>query len=186
MSTATQLPTLTTAAEFLRRHGDESGIELVNGQIVRLPMPGAEHGEVCATATILIGNAVRKSKIGRILSNDTFIRTSSNPDSFRGADLCFISYERLPADQPTPTGPIDAPDLVVEVRSPSNSIAEMTDKASEYLRAGVRVVIVLDPPTASAGVFRADELPLRFSNGDELTLPDVLPGFSVRVAEFFE
>ncbi len=186
MSTTTT-PPLMIADEFLRLYGDESGVELVGGILVRLPMPGAVHGEVCGNAYSLIRDHVKANKLGRVMSNDTYIRTRTNPDGFRGADVCYVSYGTLPADQPTPAGPLLPPlELVVEVRSPSDTFADLTDKATEYLRAGVQVVLVLDPPTESAGVFRANELPQRFHNGDELTLPDVLPGFAMPVARFFE
>ena len=150
-------------------------------------MPGAIHGEVCGNAYAIIRDHVKAKKLGRTFCNDTYVRTRSNPDGYREADVCFISYALLPAEQPTPDGPLTPPlELVIEVRSPSDSIAEMTDKATEYTRAGIQVVVVLDPPTESAGVFHANELPQRFHNGDELTLPDVLPGFSVPVGRFFE
>ena len=62
----------------------------------------------------------------------------------------------------------------------------MSRKAHTYLDAGVRLVLVLDPEHDSAGIYRPDELPQRMHNGDVLTLPDVLPGFAVPVARFFE
>lgn len=173
--------------EFLRLHGDDTGVELVNGIVVRTPMPGSKHGEVCVNAVLLIGNFVKRHKLGRVMSNDTFVRTRTEPDGFRGADVVFVSYETLPADQPTPKGPLTPPlELVVEVRSPSDSFAEMSTKAYEYLEAGVKVVLVLDPETESAGVFRPTELPQRFHNGDTVTVPDILPEFAVPVAQFFE
>jgi Uma2 family endonuclease len=61
----------------------------------------------------------------------------------------------------------------------------LADKAAEYLNAGVNVVLVIDPQVESVAVFRRDENPQRYHNGDELTLPDILPGFAVRVREFF-
>lgn len=187
MSTATLPRQNISSDEFLRLHGDESGIDLIDGQIVRYPMPGGLHGRVCVKAILLFGNYVETKKLGRVMSNDTFIRTSSNPDSYLGADICYIANETLPPDLPTPTGPITPPiELVVEVRSPSNSVADMTDKATKYTRAGVKVVLVLDPQTDSAAVFRAEELPQRFHNGDVLELPEILPGFSMPVAKFFE
>lgn len=193
MSTAT-LPTPNpppakpmSADEFLRDHGDDSGIELIDGQIVRLPMPGLEHGEVCANVAILIGAHVKANRLGRVFSNDSFIRVRSNPDAVRGPDVMFIGYRTLAADLPTPKGAFTPPlELVAEVRSPTDSIREMTRKADEYLEAGVRVVLIFDPDTDSVGVFRPDELPQRFHNGDEFTLPDILPGFAVPVAKFFE
>ena len=93
---------------------------------------------------------------------------------------------RLAKDADVPEGPLEfPPELVVEVRSPSDGVRAMTDKAYEYLEAGVRVAVVFDPPTESVGVFRAGELPQRYSNGDDLKLSDVLPGFAVPVRRFF-
>lgn len=186
---ATAQPVTTmTGDEFLRQYGDASGVELVKGKLVRIPMPGADHGEVCTNAGVILHQYVKPQKLGRVMNDDTFIRTTSNPDGYRGADVVFISYERLPADQPTPTGALTPPlELVIEVRSPSDSISAMSNKAYEYLEAGVKCVVVLDPPTESAAIYRSNELPQRFHNGDTLALPDdVLPGFAVPVAKFFE
>jgi len=79
-----------------------------------------------------------------------------------------------------------APDLVVEVRSPTDRWNAIFAKVSEYLTAGVRVVVVLDPATTSASVYRMDELQQIFHHSDVLTLPDVLAGFSVVVSRLFE
>jgi Uma2 family endonuclease len=184
---ATTTPTPVTAEEFLRLHGDDSGVELVDGQIVRTAMPGFEHGDICGNAYAVLREFVKAQGLGRVLANDTFIRTRTNPDGFRGADVCYVSYERYAKDLPRPKGPVVPPiELVVEVKSPSDTILEMTNKATEYLAAGVKVVMVLDPETESAAVYRADEFPHRFHNGDSVVLPDILPGFSVPVAKFFQ
>jgi len=186
MSTTATEP-LIKGDEFLRLHGDDKRVELVDGQIVRYPMPGMEHGVVCSTANYLITAFVRENRLGWVMGNDSFIRTKSSPDRYRGADVCYVSYSKLAKDAGAPKGPLPvSPDLVIEVRSPSDRIGEMIDKAIEYIKAGVTVVIVLDPESESLAVFRAEEFPLRMHNGDELTLPDVLPGFAVQVKKFFE
>lgn len=179
---------LLTADEFLRRHGDESGVELVKGQIVRCPMPGARHGYVSCRISARIYMFVETHKLGRVFSHDTFVRTKRGEggESVRGPDLAFVSYERFPAGEVT-NGPLPVPpNLVVEVRSPRDRISQLSAKASEYIEAGVTVVLVIDPDTESAAVYREDEFPIRMHNGDELTLPDVLPGFSLRVADLFQ
>jgi len=177
---------LVTAEEFIRRHGHDRWVELVNGRIVKLPMPGAKHGYVASTVDRLIGVFVAERQLGRVFGNDTFVRVRSNPDTYRGPDVCFVSFGKLPKEAEVPEGPLELPpELVVEVRSPSDTVRAMSDKAYEYLEAGVRVVVVFDPPTESVGVFRAGELPQRFSNGDDLKLSDVLPGFAVPVRQFF-
>lgn len=96
-----------------------------------------------------------------------------------------MSYARMPKG-PIPEGPLPAPDLVIEVRSPSDRIPQLSAKATEYLEASVTVVVVIDPGTESLAVFRENEFPIRMHNSDELALPDVLPGFAVPVAQFFE
>lgn len=181
-------PPLVTAEEFIRLHGDDSGIELIKGRIARFTMPGAIHGEACNRASFLLTQFVMEANRGRVLSNDTFIRTGKDPDSYRGADLCFISYKTLPKDQKLPRGPLEiAPDLVIEVRSPSDRQSDIQIKMWEYLKAGVAVVVLLDPAIEAATIYReSEDIPQRFSNGDELTLPDVLPGFQVAVRKFFE
>jgi Uma2 family endonuclease len=187
MSATASSSGLVTGDEFIRLHGDESGIELVNGVIVRLPMPGTDHGIVCGNVYHFIREVVKAGNLGRVMTNDTFVRTRTNPDGYRGADVAFVSYDILPATVPHPKGPLIPPiELVAEVRSPSDTYSEVATKAYEYLDAGVKVVLVVDPETSSVGVFRPNELPVRFHNGDVVTLPDVLPGFAVPVGRFFE
>lgn len=175
-----------TAEEFVRLHGEDSGVELVKGRIRRTPMPGAEHGEICLTAGSLIREAAKAGGLGRVMCNDTFVRVG--PDTYRGADVCFVSYAKIPKDQPRPKGPIEVPpELVVEVRSPSDRTSDVLAKVADYLGAGVTVVVVLDPALEAAAVYRqGDDFPQRMHNGDDLTLPDVLPGFAVPVRRFFE
>jgi Uma2 family endonuclease len=177
---------LMTAEEFLTRHGGDMNVELVKGQVMRYPMPGGKHGEVCVNATLTIGGFVKANDLGRVMSNDTFIRTTDAPTTFRGADVCFISYKRLPKDRETPSGPLSAPELVVEVRSPTDRLKALSDKAYEYLDSGVVVVVLLIPEKESAAIFRQDNLPVQLAPDDELTLPDALPGFAVPVRKFFE
>jgi Uma2 family endonuclease len=188
MSTATippAAPSLMTAAEFLRLHGDEPGVELVRGRVVRLPMPGLNHGEVVFKTTLVFGQFVTSGQLGRMMTCDSFIPTGE--DSVRGADLCYFSYARLPREIPTPKGVADvSPELVVEVRSPSVRLKAIMEKTEEYLEAGVDVVVLIDPAVQTATVFRKDADDRQFTINDELTLPDILPGFSAPVRKFFE
>jgi Uma2 family endonuclease len=192
-TTSTTAPTpasepLLTADEFMRLHGGETCVELFRGRVVRHPMPGGPHGYICNNATLLITPFVRQHKLGRVFSNDTFMKTrlKEATDSLRGPDVAYVSFAKMPPGD-IPAGPLPvAPDLVVEVRSPSDRIPQLSAKASEYLEAGVTVVVVIDPDTESLAVYREDEFPIRMHNSDELTLGDVLPGFSVRVSQFFE
>jgi Uma2 family endonuclease len=179
------LPPKLTVDEFFRLHGHESNVELVRGTVVRWPMPGAEHGAVASAADFELRGFARANKLGRVMSNDTLVRLG--PDTTRGADVCFLSYAKLPADQKLPKGVLEAiPELVVEVKSPSDSWTDVLSKVEDYLGAGVEVVLVLDPATESASAYRTGANQLTFAKDGELTVPDVLPGFAVPVARFFE
>lgn len=147
-------------------------------------MPRFPHGVYANQAAFLLTQFVRENKLGWVASNDTFVPIDDT-GSVLGPDVLFVSYARLPKGRP-PEDLAVAPDLVIEVRSPTDRWGDVFIKVGDFLNAGVRVVIVLDPLTRSASVHRqdADQNILR---GDErLTLPDVLPGFEVPVARFFE
>jgi Uma2 family endonuclease len=174
-----------TVAEFFKLHGHETNIELVRGQVVRYPMAGAKHGHVNVNVTFEVAGFVRPRKLGRVMSNDTLIRITA--DTARGADVCFLSYAKLPAEVPLPEGVLEVPpELVVEVKSPSDLWTDLLGKVIDYLRAGVAAVLVIDPKTESASVFRPGERQDIYEKDQTLTLPDVLPGFEVPVARFFE
>jgi Uma2 family endonuclease len=78
-----------------------------------------------------------------------------------------------------------APDLAVEVLSPSDRMAEAPSKVTMYLQAGVQLVWLLDPETRTISIFRPDAAPRTLYENDTLDGGDVLPGFSVSVAELF-
>jgi Uma2 family endonuclease len=182
---ATATTELLTADEFIRRHGGETGVELVNGEVVYQPMPHRKHGYISNNVAYAVTTFVKQQDIGRVMTNDTFVRTRTEPITLRGADVLFISYDRLPRG-PVPDDLTTTPELVFEIRSPSNRWAALVARALEYLDAGVLVVVLLDPDSETASVFRPDEVQQVFDNGDDFVLPDVLPGFSVPVRTFFE
>ena len=121
-----------------------------------------------------------------MLSNDSGVIVERDPDTVRGADIAYYSYARLPKGQlPAGYGP-EPPELVVEVRSENDRWPDILEKVSEYLNAGVLLVIVLDPEPQIAHVFSADDSPKRLGKDEDLALPSILNDFRVRVGRFFE
>lgn len=184
MTVATK--TLLTAEQYAAMPDDGKLTELVRGKVVEMPPPGTLHGYITANIAGILREFVRTNNLGRVIGNDVGIITRREPDSVRGPDVAYFSYTRLPKG-PLPQGYADAmPELVFEVKSPSDRWAEITAKAGEYLNAGVICVCVVDPETESAAVYLANELPRRHTSEEQLSLSEVLPGFSIVVRQFFE
>jgi Uma2 family endonuclease len=188
MSTAVQPPPaagLLTAEEFARQFAGRR-VELVKGRVVEVPVSFPKHGKVCFRAAQAVGNFADAHDLGHVISNDSWIVTERNADTARGPDVAFFSYARLPKG-PIPDGLLPVvPELVFEVRSPTDRWTAAVEKMLEYLKAGVAVVVILDPKTLSASVFRGDDRQDIIEADQELTLPDVLPGFGVPVRRLFE
>ena len=148
-------------------------------------MPGQIHGWFCTLLTTAIFNWATENDLGRVTSNDSFVKTRTEPDTVRGADVCYFSFDRLPRG-PFPDGLLEvSPDLVVEVRSPSDRWTRVLAKAVEYLDAGVRAVVLVNPQDESVIVYRDSQVQQTFHRADTLTVPDVLPGFTFPVARLF-
>jgi Uma2 family endonuclease len=177
---------LYTAEEFGRRPDPGYPEELVRGRIVTMPPPGSRHGKVCYNSAYHVGRYLEDHDVGHVLTNDSGVITERGPDTVRGADVCFYSYERVPKG-PLPPGYLYVvPDLVFEVLSPDDRWRKVLGKVTEYLNAGVRVVVVLDPERRQLYLFDGDEPVRILTDQDELTLPGVLGEFRVPVSRFFD
>ncbi len=187
MSTATvSPPDLLTAEEYGRRPDSALPDELVEGKVVPMAVPKRRHGQICSKAVRIFGNFSDEHGLGHVPSNDAGVITRRNPDTVRGPDVAFYSYSRLPKGPlPQSYGP-EIPELVVEVRSPSDRWADLLANVAEYLAAGVLAVLVLDEESQTALLQFPDAMPRLLSVEEELGIPAILPGFAVRVRKFFE
>jgi Uma2 family endonuclease len=180
-------PRLLTAEEFaqLPEPPDGSKQELVRGEIVVTPPPGFRHGRVQIRVGVLLETWARSRQAGRSTVESGLV-TEEGPDTVRGPDVAFWSFDRLPAGQEPIGYPEVAADVCVEVVSPSNTRRGMRTKVREYLTRGVRVVWVVDPEARTVAVYHQPGEGRVLWDDATLTDEEVLPGFSCRVAEFFE
>ena len=178
-------PRMTLEECFEKHDGDR--VEFLFGQVVELPMPQRKHGNVCFATAFHLGQHVIPNDLGRIATNDSFVRspTPGDPTRVRGADICYFSYARIPKEVELDSRMDVSPELIVEVKSPSELWTEVFAKVEEYLANGVLAVVVLDPDRRTASVCRPGVDQQDFQPGDTLTLPDVLPGFTVPVGRLF-
>src|SRR5271167_495530 len=130
---------LLTAEEYEKLPDTGVPTELVRGRVLEMNMPAPRHGEICWKVARLVGVHAEEQGLGRIVINDSGVLTSRNPDTVRGADASFYSYARVPRG-PLPVGYLAVvPELVFEVRSPTDRWSRLFAKAAEYLEAGVSV-----------------------------------------------
>lgn len=178
-------PRLMTVDEYARLPDDGRKTELVRGKVVEMPQPKPQHGYLCGRVSRLLGNFVEERGLGRVLTNDAGIVTERNPDTVRGADVAYYSYQRLPKG-PLPKSYLEvAPELAIEIRSPDDRWTNIRKKVAEYLTIGVITVVVVDLEPKKVHVYSADREDEALSGNDVLTLPEVLPGFSLPLPTMF-
>lgn len=163
---------------------DESAdrLELVRGRVVREPPPAPEHGAVTARLAVRLGGFAERAGLGIVITEAGFV-LATDPDTVRAPDLSFVAKERIPAPGTAGAYWRLAPDLAVEILSPSNTASEVQEKVLEYFGAGSRMVWVVDPRRRAVTVYRSPRETRILAAGEELTGEDVLPGFAVSVDE---
>ncbi|HEX9867573.1 MAG TPA: Uma2 family endonuclease [Candidatus Tectomicrobia bacterium] len=177
--------TLTTADELFVMPDDGLRYELVKGELRRMPPAGSEHGAVAINIAVVVAQFVKAHGLGVVFGAETGFKIASNPDTVRAPDLAFIRRERIPAGGiPREFWP-GAPDLAVEVISPGDTYTEVEEKVSDWLNAGTRMVLVLNPRTRTVTVYTSHTDVVRLTGSDTLDGGEVLPEFSCRVAELF-
>lgn len=176
--------TLLTIEEFERLPDDDTRCELVRGRVVREPPAGFEHGRLANRILYLLTRFVEEHGGGEILASETGFVLFDDPPTVRAPDAAFVAAGRVPSPAPAGFGRL-APDLAVEVISPSNTLAELHAKVTDYLDAGTRLVWALDPGTRTITVYRSRKEIRLLAGGDELDGEDVLPGFRVRSSKIF-
>jgi Uma2 family endonuclease len=184
MATATE--TLLTAEQYALLPDNGQPTELVRGRVVPVNLPTPRHGQICVKTVRIIGRFLDDNDRGHLVSNDSAVVTERDPDTVRGGDIEYYSYERVPQG-PFPKGYLPVvPEAIFEVRSATDTWGKILVNVGEYLEAGVSVVCVLDDQTETIHVYRSNQQAQVFTADQELELPDVLPGFRCVVRRFFE
>ncbi len=154
--------------------------ELINGEIIE-KMPTEEHGLVAVNLVIALGSFVKAHKLGRVgvevrhrLPQDN--RNSRMPDvSFTSARRPLVKVGSVP----------QMPELAIEIQSPDDTIKQLRAKAAYYLANGARLVWLIYPRKRLIEVYSLDSDVEILLESDLLTGADVVPDFSMPVADVF-
>ena len=174
-----------TAQQLLDMPDDGYRYELVRGEIRKMPPSFEEHGLVSANVAVDLAPFVRRNGLGRVIIGETGYFLESDPDHVRAPDVSFIRQERVSPPGERRWFVRGAPDLAVEVLSPSNRPGPMAEKVADYLAAGCPMVVVIDPDLRNVIVHRPGQEPVVLSETDTLDGGDVVPGWSMPVSEIF-
>ena len=172
--------TVMSADELLRLPDDGFRYELIRGELRKMSPAGEEHGFVALQIAMSLGQFVKERKLGRVYAAETGFRITRNPDTVLAPGAAFVRADRV---VPSPRFFEGAPDAAIEVVSPNDTYDEVEQKAAEWLRAGCRVVVVVNPRKKAARIHRATGV---VDVTDAIEIDDVIPGWKVALREIFE
>ena len=174
-----------TAEELLDMPDDGYQYELVRGELRKMAPAGARHSNIGMTVGVSLGNHVMANNLGTVFGADGGFQLERNPDTVRAPDVAFVRRERTEE-----VGLVDSywpgpPDLAVEVISPNDRYTEVAEKVEEWLKAGTRMVVVVDPRRKVATVHRPGREPVTLAEGAVLDGDDVVAGWRMAVEDIF-
>jgi len=175
-----------TVEEFLASSVPEGKAELVRGELRVTPPPGAPHGTAAINLVVMLANYVRAQGLGRVFGDSFGYELIRLPRTVRVPDGSFVRAERLPPEGIGPGLLKFAPDLAIEVLSPSETASELEEKLDDYLFSGTQLIWVADPIRRTVMIVAADA-PVRWlREADTLDGGTVVPGFTCPVSDIFE
>jgi Uma2 family endonuclease len=165
--------------ETMQAQHPDYRLELVDGKIIVMSPSGYESDEVAFRVGANLWNWVKPRQLGRVTGSSAGFNLANT----RSPDVAFVRADRLPqAPRGYATIP---PDLMVEVKSPTDSLNELRDKIHEFLAQGTVVGLLVNPENRTIEIHRLNQAPEHLQDGDVLRVPDLLPGWEVPIAELW-
>ena len=176
---------LMTAEELLRLPDNGMRSELVKGELRTMPPAGHQHGMIAMLISIPLGQYILENKLGMIYAAETGFIVARNPDTVRAPDASFVRQEVIDRYGESEGYWPTAPDLAIEVISPHDIYLEVEEKVFEWLEAGVRMVITINPRKKLVTVYRSLLEVKILTENDVLDGADVVPGWQLPIRKLF-
>lgn len=167
--------------EIVQAQCPDYRLELVNGEIVLTSPSGYESDEVAFEFGRQLANWIKPRKLGRITGSSAGF-VLPNADT-RAPDVSFVEAKRL-RRSPRSFAEL-TPDLTVEVKSPTDNLTKLREKIDQFLQMGTRVGILINPEQRWVEVRRSQQEPIVLKDGETLTIPELLPGWEVKIEELW-
>jgi Uma2 family endonuclease len=173
-----------TEAELMALPNDGHKYELVNGELVMSPAGTYGHGDIIAWLSAKLTIFIREHKLGVVFDGQSgFWMKSGN---LRSPDISFLCSERVRSLNPKPKGFLQgAPDLAIEVLSPSDTVKDVTEKLADYFESGAKLVWVVNPDNKTLLVYHGTTPDRLLKSGDSIDGETIVPGFQMPVDELF-
>jgi len=173
---------LLTVEDFWEEYAGQP-VELVHGKVVKLSPAGGEAPEVQLIMGGEVSFFVRKNNLGKTTGSEGCYWITQG--TLRAPDIGFYGWEKAKQHADRDSYRPFPPDLAIEIVSPTDRASAIDEKVADYLRAGVLLVWVVYPKTRTVMSFQSNAQPQRLTAADTLEGGDVLPGFTLPVAECF-
>lgn len=177
---------LLTADDLLAMPDDGIRYELIDGELRKAAPAGSQHGRITHKIEIDLGRHVEANDLGVVFAAETGFRLRTDPDTVRAPDVAFVAKRRYAQVGDMPGYWPGAPDLAIEVLSPGDNYAEVEEKVFDWLDAGCRLVIVLNPRQRTATAYRSRASIRVHTDSETLDAGDAVPGWSFAVARAFD
>ncbi|HJT68523.1 MAG TPA: Uma2 family endonuclease [Pyrinomonadaceae bacterium] len=177
---------LMTAEELMELpHGEGFRYELIHGELEKTMSAGFPHGRITMRLAGPLSEFIWSHDLGEIFAAETGFQLTFGPDTVLAPDISFITKERLAQVGETERFWPAAPDLVVEVLSPSDRPSKVNKKTSLWLSYGAKQVWIVNRKNRTVTVYRSPEDATTFSGSGYLEAPDLLPGFRLSLDRIF-
>ena len=174
-------------AEQLYELGDSGKFtELVRGEPIEVTPSNPRHSALALRVARALSDYVEQHDLGEVFGEAAGFQLAADPDTVRAPDVSFVKRDRLPAVEDQHKGFWKlAPDLAVEVVSPSERAGDLQQKIWDYVEAGVRLIWTIYPDTRTVQEYRGDRQGRLLREDDALDGGNVVPGVSLPISELF-
>jgi Uma2 family endonuclease len=175
-----------TAEQLAQLPDDGNRYELIDGVLSMMPPAGGCHGRIAAKICMLLTRHVSDNRLGATFAAETGFLINMNPDTVRAPDAAFVCQQKMDQlDDDSGYLPF-APELAVEVISPSDSFAAVEQKSFSWLDAGTQLVLIVEPESETVHAYRSRTNMVVFQRGEPVDATDVVAGWTWDVNDLFD
>lgn len=187
IGTAVTGPKVWTEAELKALPENGYTHEVVNGELVMSPKNDFYHGHICSRLLAALVNFNQTQHLGAVLDSSTGFWMHNR--NCRAPDISFVTKARLIGSKFKPSTRKffpGAPDLAVEILSPSNTRVEIDERLKDFFASGTQITWIINPDAECVEVCHSPTRRELLGAGACLDGEHLLPGFQYPIADLFK